>query len=153
MFTAEWLAALACSAKKKLFYNKTPSHTRERERFLEANKKCGTHSGLGSAACRLPAEAGVGTVAEMVVGTVGTVAEMVFEGVEYVTSRPCAVPSQKERKKARGQGRDGRTVPSVVRGTILKKILCERADFVRGLAQTRACRGGAVRPSKFRAGA
>ena len=45
----------------------------ERERFLEANKKCGTHSDLGSAACRLPAEAGVGTVAEMVV-----------EGVEYV---------------------------------------------------------------------
>ena len=32
----------------------------ERERFLEANKKCGTHSDLGSAACRLPAEAGVG---------------------------------------------------------------------------------------------
>ena len=41
--------------------------------FLEANKKCGTQSDLGSAACRLPAEAGVGTVAEMVV-----------EGVEYV---------------------------------------------------------------------
>ena len=45
----------------------------ERERFLEANKKCVTHSDLGSAACRLPAGAGVGTVAEMVV-----------EGVEYV---------------------------------------------------------------------
>ena len=44
-----------------------------RERFLEANKKCGTQSDLGSAACRLPAEAGVGTVAEVV-----------FEGVEYV---------------------------------------------------------------------
>ena len=44
-----------------------------RERFLEANKKCVTHSDLGSAACRLPAGAGVGTVAEMVV-----------EGVEYV---------------------------------------------------------------------
>ena len=44
-----------------------------RERFLEANKKCGTQSDLGSAACRLPAEAGVGTVAEMV-----------FEDVEYV---------------------------------------------------------------------
>ena len=28
-----------------------------REIFLEANKKCGTHSDLGSAACRLPAEA------------------------------------------------------------------------------------------------
>ena len=41
--------------------------------FLEANKKCVTHSDLGSAACRLPAGAGVGTVAEMVV-----------EGVEYV---------------------------------------------------------------------
>ena len=46
---------------------------RERERFLEANKKCGTHCDLGSAACQLPAEAGVGTVAEMVV-----------EGVEIV---------------------------------------------------------------------
>ena len=57
---------------------------RERERFLEANKKCVTHSDLGSAASRLPAGAGVGTVAEMVVGTVGTVAEMVVEGVEYV---------------------------------------------------------------------
>ena len=45
----------------------------QRERFSEANQKCGTHSDLGSAACRLPAEAGVGTVAEMVV-----------EGVEYV---------------------------------------------------------------------
>ena len=45
----------------------------ERERFLEANKKCVRHSDLGSAACRLPAGAGVGTVAEMVV-----------EGVEYV---------------------------------------------------------------------
>ena len=43
------------------------------ERCLEANKKCGTQSDLGSAACRLLAEAGVGTVAEMV-----------FEGVEYV---------------------------------------------------------------------
>ena len=40
----------------------------ERERFLEANKKSGTDSDLGSAACRLPAEAGVGTVAEMVAG-------------------------------------------------------------------------------------
>ena len=37
-----------------------------RERFLEANKKCVTHSDLGSAACRLPAGAGVGTVAEIV---------------------------------------------------------------------------------------
>ena len=44
-----------------------------RERFLEANKKCVTQSDLRSAACRLPAGAGVGTVAEMV-----------FEGVEYV---------------------------------------------------------------------
>ena len=41
--------------------------------FLEANKKCVTQSDLRSAACRLPAGAGVGTVAEMV-----------FEGVEYV---------------------------------------------------------------------
>ena len=39
----------------------------ERERFLEANKKCVTQSDLRSAACRLPAGAGVGTVAEMVV--------------------------------------------------------------------------------------
>ena len=45
----------------------------QRERFLEANKKCVTQSDLRSAACRLPAGAGVGTVAEMVV-----------EGVEYV---------------------------------------------------------------------
>ena len=45
----------------------------ERERFLEANKKCVRQSDLRSAACRLPAGAGVGTVAEMV-----------FEGVEYV---------------------------------------------------------------------
>ena len=49
------------------------SARQSRERFLEANKKCVTHSDLGSAACRLPAGAGVGTVAEMVV-----------EGVEYV---------------------------------------------------------------------
>ena len=49
-----------------------PTLCEERD-FLEANKKCVTQSDLRSAACRLPAGAGVGTVAEMV-----------FEGVEYV---------------------------------------------------------------------
>ena len=50
-------------------------------RFLEANQKSGTDSDLGSAACRLPAGAGVGTVAEMVV-----------EGVEYDICHSHSVP-------------------------------------------------------------
>ena len=55
------------------FADISPQTRTQRVRFLEANKKCVTHSDLGLAACRLPAGAGVGTVAEMVV-----------EGVEYV---------------------------------------------------------------------
>ena len=103
-----------------------PMALRERERFLEANKKCGTQSDLGSAACRLPAGAGVGTVAEMVVGTVGTVAEMVVEGVEYVI-RLASRAGEREResrcrmslgrrrsrrRRRRGEIRLGRKIPS-----------------------------------------
>ena len=68
------LVEVVLGAVKKEFASAVAeSRLRQRERFLEANKKCVTHSDLGSAACRLPAGAGVGTVAEMVV-----------EGVEYV---------------------------------------------------------------------